>query len=1020
MKPAQRFGSSLNHPRFYFSTKDFAKQRDFLRGIEASVQKKWDDLGINDVDAPKDYSHLSFEEKNNGKFYNTFPFPYTNGRLHLGHAYSSSKNEFATRFERLKGKRSLFPFAFHCTGTPIAAAAKRLVREKEMSGNSKISGKSQKEILKSMGIKEDQIVKFEDPEHWLDYFVPKGKEDMQILGLNIDWRRAFITTSKNPYYDSFIRWQYNLLKRKNKIVFDKRPAIYSIVDDQPCADHDRSEGEGVFPKEFTGIKLKVSHSSENLKKYGEEDIYFVTVTENYELFQEASACYVSPDAEYGVYKMPGNQFYITSERAMLHLAYQGYTEEFGKYEKVGSIKGSSLVGTSLINSSSKHRVLKTLASSEIDMSRGTGITFDVELDEQASYSSHQNEGDSHQKFRGTIGTMKNLGFTWTNPLPQFQYSTSQKELSQAALDEVIEGSWESCKDKEYYKERMAHGCFSSGPFLSHSEASKNHQQIEGSFPYFEAEERVVSRSKDECIVANVDQWLLDYSHPDWKNFTKEHVFSDNFEAYADNTKKCFEDAADKLEKWGFSRTFGLGTKVPWDERYVIEPISDASLHMAYHTVAHLVQGGVMDGSTPGPLGAKPEDFNDDVWSYVFLDTEYPKDCAIPQEKLDLLKNEFNYWYPLDLKCSGKDLISNHLITILYTHAAIWEKQEMMPRSMFCNGFMLINDEQMAKSSGNFMTVIDACKKYSSSATRMALADSGDTLEDGNFREKVANDSIEMQYKLGNWISEEISKINLEGIDWENYGYNFDEYDNFFDNEINRIIDETYEKYEKMEYKDALQLSFFDLQKLKDEYSSLKKGELNDYLVMRFIEVQLLLILPVIPHFCEHYYQKELRPALLRTQNHKEYPKLIVNARWPKKTSEYDQSMTKVFNFVKFCTTEFGLMKDKISDFVESQDLQNTTSSDDESEIYEGLIQYYAKKYSEERLKVGRRNLKANCNEPSSSPRQGESKSNNTRDGEIVSVLNSKNEDGSIFDSPNTKKGFFRRYIILQNTNNLSS
>eukprot|EP00344_Euplotes_crassus_P000358 CAMPEP_0197013918 /NCGR_PEP_ID=MMETSP1380-20130617/68154_1 /TAXON_ID=5936 /ORGANISM="Euplotes crassus, Strain CT5" /LENGTH=33 /DNA_ID= /DNA_START= /DNA_END= /DNA_ORIENTATION= len=33
----------------------------------------------------------------------------------------------------------------------------------------------------------------------------------------------------------------------------------------------------------------------------------------------------------------------------------------------------------------------------------------------------------------------------------------------------------------------------------------------------------------------------------------------------------------------------------------------------------------MDGSTPGPLGAKPEDFNDDVWSYVFLDTEYPKD-----------------------------------------------------------------------------------------------------------------------------------------------------------------------------------------------------------------------------------------------------------------------------------------------------------------------------------------------------------------------------------------------------------
>lgn len=96
------------------------------------------------------------------------------------------------------------------------------------------------------------------------------------------------------------------------------------------------------------------------------------------------------------------------------------------------------------------------------------------------------------------------------------------------------------------------------------------------------------------------------------------------------------------------------------------------------------------------------------------------------------------------------------------------------------------------------------------------------------------------------------------------------------------------------------------------------------------------------------------------------------------------------------------MKDKISDFVESQDLQDTISSEDESEIYEGLIQYYAKKYSEEQLKVGRRNIKISGSEHSLNPSQGESKRNSTRDAEVISALNHKNEDESIFSSTNTE------------------
>jgi leucyl-tRNA synthetase len=53
------------------------------------------------------------------KLFVTFPFPYMNGRLHLGHSFTLSKAEFAVGFEKLNGKNTFFPFGFHCTGMPI-------------------------------------------------------------------------------------------------------------------------------------------------------------------------------------------------------------------------------------------------------------------------------------------------------------------------------------------------------------------------------------------------------------------------------------------------------------------------------------------------------------------------------------------------------------------------------------------------------------------------------------------------------------------------------------------------------------------------------------------------------------------------------------------------------------------------------------------------------------------------------------------------------------------------------------
>ena len=113
--------------------------------------------------------------------------------------------------------------------------------------------------MQSMNVPTQEIHKFADSTHWLYYFPPLAISDLKSMGVHVDWRRSFITTDINPYYDSFIQWQFNKLKNaaNPKIKFGERYTIYSAFDGQACMDHDRSVGEGVAAQEYTGIKMKV-------------------------------------------------------------------------------------------------------------------------------------------------------------------------------------------------------------------------------------------------------------------------------------------------------------------------------------------------------------------------------------------------------------------------------------------------------------------------------------------------------------------------------------------------------------------------------------------------------------------------------------------------------------------------------------------------------------------------------------------------------------------------------------------
>ena len=59
-----------------------------------------------------------------------------------------------------------------------------------------------------------------------------------------------------------------------------------------------------------------------------------------------------------------------------------------------------------------------------------------------------------------------------------------------------------------------------------------------------------------------------------------------------------------LQEHACSRTYGLGSKLPWDESWLIEGLSDSTIYMAYYTVAHLLQGGTYDSSKPNALNIK--------------------------------------------------------------------------------------------------------------------------------------------------------------------------------------------------------------------------------------------------------------------------------------------------------------------------------------------------------------------------------------------------------------------------------
>ncbi|KAF9238326.1 hypothetical protein BU15DRAFT_88395 [Melanogaster broomeanus] len=842
------------------------------------------------------------------KWFGNFPYPYMNGSLHLGHAFTISKVEFSAGYQRMLGKRVLFPHGLHATGLPIKAASDKIIREMDMFGENferydpepedekpkstpsakvgkatkgKLAAKStgltyQFQIMESIGVPREDVKKFADPYYWLSYFPPICKDDNNAMGNRIDWRRSFLTTDLNPYYDSFVRWQMNKLHGLGKVKFGERYTIYSPKDGQPCMDHDRSDGEGVGPQEYVAVKMEVVEWSPAAKaavegKVGGRKVFLVPATLRPETMYGQTNCFVGPTLKYGVFAINDSEAYLVSGRAARNMSFQGLSPSRGEVVQLLEIDGTSIVGTKVKAPLGVIPEVYVLPMDSVKASKGTGVVTSVPSDSPDDYTTTQ---ELRKKAEYYKVDPKWLDF---EPIPVL---TTAKYGNLTALEVCKQLKVQSPKDaialaeaKEItYKEGFYGGTMIVGDFSGESVQDakpKVRAQLIGmglAVPYAEPENMVVSRSGDECVVALMDQWYMDFGEPVWRAQTEKLLA--RLDTWTVETRNLFESTLAWLNQWACARTYGLGSKMPWDPEFMVESLSDSTIYMAYYTVAHLLQGGDITGHTV-------------AWEYLFCNGPWPNPEPFPKEKADAMKHEYNYFYPFDMRSSGKDLVQNHLTFSLYNHVAIFP-EDKWPLGIRTNGHLMINGQKMSKSKGNSLTLREGIQKFGADATRLTLADAGDGVEDANFDEKAANANILRLHTLLGWCEDMLKDESKLRQGPKTY------HDRVFEEEIIDHINMTKTHYDSTAFKGALKYGFYEFQNIRDWYREVTADDgMHVDLIEYWIRASALLVTPFAPHSADHIWTEFLKES-----------KSIQLARWPDPGRAADRTLIEAGAYMR--------------------------------------------------------------------------------------------------------------------------
>jgi leucyl-tRNA synthetase len=732
----------------------------------------------------------------------------------------------------MQGLNVLFPFAWHATGQPIQGVASRIAEGDQQQIN----------ILVKGGVPPEEVERFKDPYYIIDYYRREGFEVANRMGFSIDWRRQFTTV--DPEFNKFVEWQYWTLRDGGYVVMGSHPVVWCPRCLSPTGDHDRLVGEGVSPIEYVLLKFEC------------DDAFLMAATLRPETVFGVTNMWLNPDAVYVRVRVDGEEWIVSRE------AVQKIRDQLHEVEVLEEFEGRRLIGKSCRNVVVGNEV-PILPASFVDPLNASGVVMSVPshapFDWAAIADLRRNPrvlkeyGIDPSVVLGLepVSLIETEGYG-DHPAVELVEAAGIKDQNDERLDEIT---------KEVYRKEFHKGVLKkiTGKYAGRG-VSEVKKELIGDFvgegkavSLWETAEPVVCRCNTRTIVKILEnQWFLKYSDAEWKARVRELM--KRMVIVPDEARSAFEYTVDWLEDKACVRRSGLGTRLPWDPEWIVETLSDSTVYMAFYTIANYIYG----------LGVPAEKLVREAFDYVFLGKGSVEEVAgrsgLDEELLESMRDEFEYWYPVSLRNSAKELIFNHLTFFLFQHVAIWP-EDKWPRMVGANGMIQIEGQKMSKSRGIFITLKDALDEYNADPTRFELAYSAEGLTDPDWRvQEVVSlrRRLEMFYDFATGIPE--TRALDRGID------------RWLLSKLNRRIKAATEYFEVLRNRSALQEGFFDLwndirwyMRRTDEYGDVLRSA---------VEAMILMLAPVAPHICEEIWEKT---------GHKEF---IVKASWPVYDEKY--------------------------------------------------------------------------------------------------------------------------------------
>jgi leucyl-tRNA synthetase len=727
------------------------------------------------------------------KWYLTVAYPYPSGAMHVGHGRTYIVPDVIARFWRMKGFEVLYPMAFHVTGAPVIGISKRIARGDEKAIH------LYRDLYK---VPPDVLAQFVDPLAIVRHFSQEYERVMRSCGLSIDWRRRFTTV--DPTYSKFIEWQWNHLYAGGHVLKGAHPVRYCPQCENPVGDHDLLEGDKAEILKFTLVMFRFGTAFIPTATLRPETIYGVT------------NLWVNPAVTY-VRTMVDGQEWIISREAAEKLALQDHTIGI-----TGEVPGSSLVGQTVTHPLCGE--VPILPATFVDPDMASGLVMSVPAHAPFDYIALR---DLQQQ--GEYPAIQPIPLI---TVPGYGRAPAQDAVERAGIRDQQDPRMEALTQEVYAAE------FSSGRLLEQYGGAPVRIARDlvadlmsrdfGSMVMYEFDTRsVVCRCGGRVFVKILhDQWFLQYSDPAWKEQVAGHL--QEMALVPPEVRTEFERTIVWLKDWACTRRVGLGTRLPWDPAWLIEPLSDSTIYMAYYTIAHRIRDFPPDLLRPA------------VFDYIFLGIESP---GLPKrEQLDAMRSEFLYWYPYTFRFSAKDLISNHLTFQLFHHVAIFPKP-CLPHGMVVFGMGLLNGAKMSSSKGNVFLLEDAISEFGADTVRMFLVGSAEPWQDFDWRNELVSSTKKQIERFWNTVQDGLQASDPPG-----------DIDRWLISRLQYHIARTTEAYQNFQTRQALQESFFAIEAdLKWYRRRLPPGSPGSPTLRTLCATWVRLLAPIIPFTCEHLW-----------------------------------------------------------------------------------------------------------------------------------------------------------------------